>query len=165
MTLRTSDPPPPFTNRLKLVRLKAGESFDVRVCSKELWPYWSHYFNGFSRHCAGKECTCKAPICYSNREWHAVIHVFLPSVAKEYFFEITNHCAILLNDQVPDPKNLRGLRVTISRSKGGDNGRLRARVDPHAHLLNELPPERDPEETMKILLASKPWFDLKPKRT
>jgi hypothetical protein len=77
--------------------------------------------------------------------------VFDPGKRKEYFLEITSHCWVLLQDQLPECDSLRGLRVTFTRSPGANNGRLRATLDAVAKLEVDLPASRDPNRTFEVL--------------
>jgi hypothetical protein len=85
------------------------------------------------------------------REFHAVLHVKSYETGKDFFLEITDVCTRLLLDQAPDRENLRGLRVIFTRSKGGDKGRLRCRVDGVAQFDQDLPPEANPRKTLDVI--------------
>jgi len=152
--------PPSRERHLSLKRLKKGEEFVVRICSKQIFGYHSHWFKGHSHPCYNEQCECPSPLSEARREWHGVIHAFACVQQKDGFLELTDRCCEMLLDQVPNPDNLRGVRVTFRRSKGGDNGRLTCQVDQFAAIDRDLPSEQDPRKTLDVIWASKTPVDL-----
>jgi len=159
--LHVTSEPPARKRHLTLVRLKAGQSMTVRICSNELFGYYSHYHRRLSHPCYGEECRCEEPLCQMKREWHGVLHCVDVQSQKDGLLEVTDTCARQLLDQVPNKRRLRGLRVTFERGKGGNNSRLKCTVDHFAALEHELPLEVDPLNTLNVLWAKSIALDLK----
>lgn len=159
--LLVSDVPPLREKHLDLRRVKPGKEGFVRVCSTKVFGYHSHWFRGHSHPCYGEECMCPAPMNQTDREWHGVLHIVQSNPRKEMFLEITDLCVQSLLDQVPDRKNLRGLRVWFGRSGESMKGRIICRVDGVAQIDRDLPAECDPRKTLDVIWASNSPMDLR----
>jgi hypothetical protein len=151
--------PPHRERHIPLERVRVFKDVECRIISRKVFGYWSHWFQGRSHPCYESTCTCSPAMSRLPREWHGVLHVKSYESGKDFFLEITDVCTRLLLDQAPDRENLRGLRVIFQRSKGGDKGRLRCRIDGVAQFDQDLPPEANPMKTLDVIWKKKPPLD------
>lgn len=159
--LDVSTEPPWREKHLDLKRVKPGQSGFVRICSRKIFGYYSHWYQGHSHPCYGKVCDCPSPLTDLPREWHGVLHVFDVAKRREILLELTDKCCESLLDQVPDKKNLRGLRVRFYRSNDNAKGRLLCELDGKCQLDNDLPAEVNPRKTLDVIWASNSPVDLR----
>jgi len=149
--LNRDDNPPVGRKVLTLVRLKAGQAMTCRIVSVNLWGLWTHWTGSASEPCFRDDKKCDGCKKGFPARWKAWLHVVNVENRRQVFLELTSTCASILLDQAPDRKNLRGLRVTFTRSKGADNGRLRCELlDASVNGLT-LPDPLDPLDTLKTL--------------
>jgi len=151
--------PPHRDRHIPLKRVRVFKDVECRILSRKPFGYWSHWYRGLSHPCYETDCACATPLSKLPRELHFVLHVKCYETNQDFFLEITDTCTRQLLDQVPDKTNLRGLRVVFTRSKGGDKGRLRCRVDGIAQFDQDLPAEANPRKTLDVIWSKKGPLD------
>jgi len=157
------DPTPPRKMpTLNIVRLKAGEEMFCRCLSQKPFGYYSHWAGKFSVLCRKDAAKCEGCRKQMPVKWKGLLHVINQSNGRAMFVEITNTVGLALADQLPMNEDLRGKRLRLCRSRGGDNGRLKAEVMHEARPALDLPAELDPWPTLARIFDLERPFDTQP---
>jgi hypothetical protein len=155
---RIDPTPPPRSLTLTLVRLKAGEEAFFRVLSAAIFGYWSHWTGKCSVLCKRNSEDCDGCRNAKPVKWKGLLHVINMGNGRQCLVEVTNSAALQIQDSLPSNDSLRGKRLRLVRSRGGDNGRLRAEIIFDARSVVDLPPEIDAWPTVeKIFDLAKPF--------
>jgi hypothetical protein len=137
--------------RHKIIRLKGGEGMDACILSKKLWGISIHW-DPLARR--SEECNGDPSIC-------AGCKVGKPEVPKFYlhvlsaqhgqcFIELPRDSADRVQDLLEGYASYRGVYIQIRRTPA-NNGRLVIRLLEREQKDENLPPEKDPEETLRLL--------------
>lgn len=146
---RQNRPPDPGPEML-ILRLRAGQRIVATILSKALWGVWTHWAGKRSEPCFGDKADCPGHKRGLPLRWKGYLHVFDHTKKKEGFLELTPVSAESLLDQVGNDSPLRGERIQVIRG-GGDKARLTVELLAAIKEGVVLPPEKDPEKTLRAL--------------
>ena len=146
---RRDDIPPPTGPTLKIFRLKANKSGTFALFGSRVHGFWTHWAGGCSEPCTEPIENCVGHQRQWPLRWKGYLHCHWQERAEEGFLELTpvarDELLLLLGGE----EELRGSRVTVARG-GGDKSRLKIGIMPRwkAWSGTEVPPEKDPENTL-----------------
>lgn len=140
-----NSPPPPPQAKLALWRVTSVEPVHFAILSSAPWGQWTHWYGSRSHECIA-ETHQICPRCNEGqpRKWKAFLHVMRAPEWDEGFLELTFTAMHQIEKQLPDRQTLRGLRLTIQKTKGGRYGRYVCKVDPQIEMTDSWPEEKNP---------------------
>lgn len=153
-TFRGAAPPAP-QRRMIVHRVTTSETEEFCCVSVAPFGQWIHWFGRRSHECTQDRARCKG--CQDNWpvKWKGYLHVLTDCGKTHAFLEITSTCFHLLEAQLPDKTNWRGIRFRLRRTKGGAKGRYLVEVLERRIPDEELPQEQDPLGTLRMLWRAK----------
>jgi hypothetical protein len=148
-------PPPAPAARKDVIRITSAEATQFICLSASFYGQWTHWAGGRTQECTkdrNRDCDgCRRGF---PSKWKGYLHVSNGS-QWDGFLELTPTAAILLNEQTPTDKNLRGMVFRIRRTKGGAKGRYIVEVLERRVDETELVDAKDPYETLRFLWSCK----------
>lgn len=148
--------PPAPKIRMEIVRVTSHESHTFICYSKAIWGQYVHWYARRTHECTqDKTKVCEGCAKGWPTKWKGYLHVQNIAASWNGFLEITDTAFLLIDKQLGDNKNLRGLRFRLSRTKGGPKGRYLVEVYTDRIPDAELPIEKDPYDTLKYLWSCK----------
>lgn len=148
-------PPPMPQKRVIIVRVTTTETQEFVVLSKAPFGQWIHWWGRRSHECIKDKAHCQK--CHDNwpSKWKGYLHCLTDLGRTECFLELTPTCIKGIEAKMRDGEMWRGMRIRLSRTKGGAKGRylidiLESRADPE-----KLPEPRDPVDTLRFLWNAK----------
>lgn len=149
---RRDDSPPKSGPMLKIFRLKSNKGGTFGVFGSRIHGFWTHWSGRCSEPCTDPVSECIGHKQEWSLRWKGYLHVYFSERSEEGFLELTPIAADDLLLQVGGESELRGSRITVQRG-GGDKSRLKVGIMPRwkSYTGTDVPPEKDPEETLKKL--------------
>ena len=146
----TGPPPPAPAVRMPIWRIKSAEATQFVCLSASIWVQYTHWAGGRTQECT-KERKLECEGCRRGFpcKWQGYLHVSQGS--SEGFLELTATAAILLTEQCPKDKSLRGVIFRMKRTKGGEKGRYIVEVLERRAEDEALPQGKDPYGTLRYL--------------
>lgn len=148
--IRGSAPPKPGPS-CQIVRVTTVTRQSFVCLSNALFGTEIHWYASRSHECTADKGQCER--CARNwpRKWKGYIHAVSLSDNVRVFVELTPDASNKLLNAAPQDEPLRGLKVHLSKTKGGPKGRYIVevqfgRVDPAT-----LPAEEDPLKILRYL--------------
>lgn len=153
--LVTGVAPPAPKQRMDVIRIVSAEPHQLIVVSKAIFGQPVHWFGKRSHECKTERGNCEG--CKDNwpQKWQGYLHVMTPQHNWQGFLEITATAWQLILSQMPSGQNLRGIIIRVGRTKGGSKGRYLIEVLERRIPDDDLPQERDPLTTLRMLWRSK----------
>lgn len=151
---RREDSPPPAGPRLKIIRPKAAESFNVAILGSRVHGFWTHYHDR-TEPCTEPKDQCEGCKRQWPSRWKGYVHALQEPGMIEGFLELTALGRERVLDLVGGEAMLRGSRLKIQRG-GGVKTQLRfmlLRGWNGEHAGCEIPAEVDPIETLHALFS------------
>lgn len=154
MPYRRDNVAPPAGPRMKLVRLKAKEVFNVGVVGTVFHGFWTHW-GSRTEPCTEPKADCQGCQRQWPTRWKCYLHVIREDTGEEGFLE----CTALVRDKVlshvGNVSYLRGSRLKLQRGNGDKTSLHVMLLRPwlQEHPGAELPAEKDPEETLHALFS------------
>ena len=136
---------------IRVERLKGGQSYKGIVLSSKLWGYRIHWDQGIRRSepCHGPENNCSG--CFRKVPPKIVFYLHMLSLQKgQCFLELTPDCARRFQDLLEGEPSYRGFTMEFRRT-AADKGRMLCALSEYIDKKSNLPPEKDPEETLAVL--------------
>lgn len=152
---RRGGEPPESGPRLKLIRVKARESFNVAIVGTLFHPFWTHWSGRRTEPCTEPKEECAGCIGQWPQRWKCYLHCIREDSLTEGFLECTALNRDRVRELVGGDKMLRGSRLKVLRGNG-DKTELRLmllRPWIAEHDGEILPDEQDPEETLRALFS------------
>jgi hypothetical protein len=153
--VRGSLPPLPKI-RKDVLRVNTAESHTFIILSASIWGQYVHWYGNRSHECTQEKlkqcngCERSWPV-----KWKGYLHVRNITNSWSGFLEITETAYRLIDHQLGTEKNLRGVKIKISRTKGGAKGRYQVEVFESRVDSDLLERELDPYDTLKFLWSCK----------
>lgn len=147
--------PPPRSNRLDIVRVTSSESQTFVILSRTIYAQYIHWYGGRSHECSEGKKACQGCGNAWPKKFLGYIHATKFGQQNTLFLELTHTACEMLIAQAHANATLRGTQVRISKTKGGAKGRYRVEVLERTFTDEELPPEKDPLETLRFLWKCK----------
>lgn len=147
---RWTTPPRPGPG-IDVVRVKTreGEAFTILSC--HWWGVFVHWIGNRSQRCHADRKQCQWCQKSFPRKAKGYLHAIRENTGAEVFLEFTPRSCKSLDSQINGRAHKRGLRIFMSRSSDGNNGRVRVMVMGEAPKQEGLPQERDPEKVLRFL--------------
>lgn len=147
--------PPPPKQKMDVIRIVAVEPQTLIVVSRAIWGQNIHWFGRRSHECRADRGECEG--CRDNwpQKWKGYLHVTSAPGNWQGFLEITATAWQLIEVQAPKGEQLRGLMIRVGRTKGGAKGRYLIEVLERRIDNANLPTERDPLATLRMLWRAK----------
>lgn len=148
--------PPERKSRMEILRVTSQESHTFICYSRAVWGQFVHWHSRRTHECT-QDKTKQCDGCRAGwpTKWKGYLHVQNLAASWIGFLEITDTAWRLIEGQLGDKKDLRGLRFRIARTKGGPKGRYLVEVYSDRIDPNVLPPEKDPYVTLRFLWSCK----------
>lgn len=150
---RIEFPSPTGAPEIRVLRLKGNNVVKGWICSEFLWGFMIHYNSGIKRssphydsphHCEG--CVKNVPL----KELF-YLHLLSPQYGQ-VFVEFTPTAALRVQSLLEGMASIRGAYIEVKRTQA-DNGRLIASVPEYFEPRTNLPPSKDPVESLSKLWA------------
>ena len=143
---------PPSGPETPIVRVKTSGEHHFRILSRSYYGLWIHWNGQRSEGCFEdrQECSgCKRGL---PRRWKGYLHCLAAERnGADCFLELTPVAITSLLAQCPKGESLRGLRLNVRRTSGGEKGRLRVLVLGDINPGKGLIEEKDPYNTLRKL--------------
>ena len=136
-------------------RLEADELLTCCILGDEIKGIWVHWAGKKSAPHYEPAAECPGCIAQQAKRWKGFLHVGDSHASKELFLELTPTSARALIEAVGGSENLRATRVNVKRTKG-KNGRINITVLGPAKDHDNLPPARDPRNSILKLWGVSP---------
>lgn len=153
--LITGVAPPPPKMKMDVIRITSTEPHQLIVVSRTAFGQPVHWFGRRSHECTAQRGNCEG--CNSNWpcKWQGYIHVMTPTHNWQGFLEFTATAWAIIESQLKSGENLRGAIIRVGRTKGGAKGRYLVEVLERKIPDADLPQERDPLNTLRMLWRAK----------
>jgi len=141
--IRWADVPPPVRSRCyaKIISPVSRAGFSVVLIARQLTGVFTHYQDGRTRPCAGRECWCfaegKVP------RWKGYIPCLEFPGAKLALLELTEGAANQLLSHFDEKEGYRGLHLHVFRRTNKSRSPVDVKVQPKTYV-RELPKSFDP---------------------
>jgi hypothetical protein len=154
-SLVAGEAPPAAKQKMDVIRILTQEPQTLIVVSKSIWGQTIHWFGKRSHECRKDRGNCEG--CKDNwpDKWKGYLHVTIPTGRWQGFLEITATAWALIEAQVKRGEDLRGIIIRVGRTKGGAKGRYLIEVLERRIPAVDLPEERDPLATLRMLWRAK----------
>jgi hypothetical protein len=144
-------PPPPKLVR-QIIRVLTSEAKTYICFSRCAWGQYIHWTGQRTIECTrDKTKECEGCSRGWSLKWYAYLNVRDITGTEYGFLELTETAARLIDMQLGENKNMRGVRFRIHRTKGGPKGRYIVHVYEDRLSEASLRPEEDPYETLCFL--------------
>lgn len=150
MELRRVEEAPRPGPRWPIIRLKGGQAGLFQIFSHRVRIFASHWNGKRSQPCTVPQSECAGCLDKLPNKYKGYLHVRSVNTDVEGFLELTPTAIDSMKNQTPGVASVRGMRVEVRRTRG-DQGRLSLVMLPVCCSISELPPERDPEDTLRQL--------------
>ena len=135
-----------------VVRVKTNVTHHFRVLSRSVFGIWIHWNGLRSEACFTEKKVCPGCTKGLPRRWKGYLHALATHLnGKDCFLELTPLAVTSILSQVPQGEILRGLRLEVRRTAGGEKGRLQVVVLGDINPGNGLIAERDPISVLSRL--------------
>lgn len=149
------DPLPVKIPRPDVYRVVTENKQHFWIFSKAMYVQCIHWYGNRSHECTKQTKKCNG----CERNWPTKVKVYLDCFHVEanarIFLELTHTAATYLGGCAPHDATLRGLLVSVNKSKGGAKGRYQISIMEGRKKSSELPEERDPLPTLRFLWQCK----------
>lgn len=155
--LVTGIAPPQAGPAHQVIQLEGGAIVEGVICSPAVWGVVVHWDGYAGQKGRSQRCTMdKLQKCIGCEKrlpsrWKGYIHFLDMIVKKEAFLEITPAAFENLELEVPEGRDLRGLRLRAKRAGKASNSRMKLELGLFAGDVSKLPPPRDPEPILETL--------------
>lgn len=149
--VHSQDLPPRPGPQLPIIRIRNSQIQSFTVLGAGLKGFWTHWNGKASEPCYEPVEECDACKKGLPRRWKGYLHCYHQDARQEGFLELTPTAAETLLGYLPKGDSLRCIRISLCRSSNSDKGRLRITVNPSMQTSEQLPPEKDPLETLSKL--------------
>lgn len=153
--LEVDSKPPASTGSLWVEKIEPGAKGTFLIYSPAFFGVWTHYRSPGTVLCFKDRTLCVGGHDEDTRRWHGFLHCFHYEKNKQCILKITPEAAKDLNAQVAEGTTLRGLKITLRRSKAAKGPYYVAVVEIVADH-SRLPAHRDPRASIFKLFKIKP---------
>ena len=149
--------PPLSGPKRQIIRVTATSPQKFTIVSTACFGQWIHFYGNRSHECvAEKKQDCHGCLKAWPRKWKGYIHCLdWQEQLASCFVELTPSAFEKLTVQVSESRPLRGLNVSISKTKGGAKGRYNISLLERLTPDHELPREEDPLPILNFLWKCK----------
>lgn len=153
--LVTGVAPPAPKQKMDVIRIVSSEPHSLICVSKAAFGQPVHWFGRRSHECTGQRGNCKG--CTDNWpvKWQGYLHVMTPATNWQGFLEFTATAWGIIISQMKPGEDMRGVILRVGRTKGGAKGRYLIEVLERRIPETDLPQERDPLATLRMLWRAK----------
>src|SRR5947207_7704546 len=152
---RRGGEPPASGPRLKILRVKARETFNVAIIGTAFHAFWTHWSGARTEPCTEPRENCDGCLRQWPQRWKCYLHAIREDCLSEGFLELTSLNRDRIRELLGGDKFLRGARVKVLRGNG-DKTELKLmllRCWAAEHEGEVLPDEMDPESTLRALFS------------
>lgn len=138
---------------IPILRIKAHDVMVFAICSPRVWGYATHWVDGRTTRCtahSGKCAYCNPQFATRDKGFVLVANTM---GQVRGFLELTPLAWQSLNELSIDLKGLRGRVVQVKREHGTLKGRLLVEYVSEYSADLPLPPDRDPEPTLRRIFG------------
>jgi len=149
---RREDNPPPAGPKLKLFRLKAGESANFALLGQKVHGVWTHW-NGRTDPCIEPKELCNGCAKQHPQRWKGYIFARHESTLELGFLEVTQAMREKLIALLNGEQWMRGSRVKALRGNGQKTSVQYLLLRPwlQEHEGQPMPDDVSPMETLRVL--------------
>jgi hypothetical protein len=147
--------PPAPKQKMDVIRIVSHEAQQLIVVSKAVFGQPVHWFGRRSHECTADRGNCRGCNDSWPQKWQGYLHVMTPTHNWQGFLEFTATAWGLILSQIRAGEDLRGLIMRVGRTKGGAKGRYLIEVLERRIPESDLPQERDPLTTLRMLWRAK----------
>lgn len=140
----------------RVIQLKAGESIDCVILSPSTWGVGTHWNDRAGKHGRSERCTngkgeCSGCNAKLPCRWKGYLYVYSFTHRDCVFVELTPATDESIELQRGKDRPLRGERLKMRRGEGGNKTRIQVEVLEHRGDVEQLPPDKDPEQVLESL--------------
>ena len=148
--IRGSIPPKPGPSN-EVVRVKTTTPQKFLILSRATFGQWIHFYATRSHECTLDRGACERCTWGWPRKWKGYLHAVQLADKARVFVELTPAAFEMVSQVVPEGEDLRGLILSISKTKGGPKGRYMIHVEGVRRDPVQLPEEEDPLPVLRYL--------------
>lgn len=138
-----------------IIRVTTSETKVFYLVSPAIFGQNIHWMFRRSHECKKDKGACDGCTKLWPDKWLGYLYVVDPTDGSTGFLELTYTASRILTSLAPIDQSLRGLVVSIRKTKGGAKGRYVISLSGRRIASDELPDDRDPLPTLRFLWNAK----------
>jgi hypothetical protein len=137
--------------RMEVVRVTTSELQVFTILSTAVFGQMVHFYGFRSHECTKDHSACNGCERQWPHKWKGYLHCWQHLQQREVFLELTSTAVEQIEGLIDEEKPLRGVTVSIRKTKGGRYGRYVCAIVSRDHSSANLPEEKDPYPILKFL--------------